>query len=245
MGKTKKEIENLFSVSKNISDKNYSSDQIKDLPKPVKRYFQYALQENQPYISYARLKHGGQFRTSEKWLPIKGKEYFTSEKPGIIWYAKIPFVSAKDMYFKGKGNLVIKLLSFIKVVDAKGKEIDQGELLRWLSETTIFPTALLPSKNLKWEPIDENSAKVIFSDYNQTVDGTFFFNDLGQISHFKAKRYKDTTLEDWTCSYKDYREVAEMMIPFYFEVKWNLVSGDFCYAKFNIEIIDYNTPLKY
>ncbi len=245
MAKPKKQIKDLFSASKNISDKTYSSEQIKDLPNPVKRYFSYTLQENQSYISYIRLKHRGQFRPTEKWMPIKGKEYFTTEQPGFYWHAKVPFISAKDMYIKGKGNLVIKLLSLFKVVDAKGKEIDQGELLRWLAETPIFPTALLPSDKLRWEPIDENSAKIIFTDYNQTISGTYYFNELGQITHFKARRYKDDTLEDWTGYYKDYREINGMKIPFYMEVEWNLKSGDFSYAKFPIETIEYNNPSKY
>ncbi len=242
-----KEIEQLFASSKNISDKVYSSHQIKDLPSPVQRYFAYSLQENQPYISYARLKHGGEFRTKpdKKWVSIKGQEYFTVQKPGFVWFGKVPFVSAKDIYCDGKGNLKVRLLSTIKLVDAKGKEVDQGELLRWLAEAPWFPAALLPSEKLKWEPIDSSSAKVILSDRAITVEGIFHFNAQGQITRFDAKRYKDNCLENWTGHYSDYKEVDGMQIPFYVEVVWNLETGDFCYAKFNITEIDFNIPKKY
>ncbi|MHC1624371.1 MAG: DUF6544 family protein [Candidatus Methanospirareceae archaeon] len=112
-----------------MSGKVYTSKQIKDLPVPVQRYFRYSLEDYQPYISYAILQHGGQFRTKpdQKW---------------IVWLGKVP-------------------LSLIKIIDVKGKEADQGELLRWLGEAPLFPTALLPSENLRWEPIDNNSAKVV------------------------------------------------------------------------------------
>lgn len=243
-----KEIEKLFSSSKDISNEIYSSEQLEGLPAPVQRYFRYSLQENQPYISYARLQHGGQFRTNpdQKWLSINGQEYFTTREPGFVWFGKVPLVSATDAYFEGKGNLKVKLLSIIKLVDARGEEIDQGELLRWLAETPWFPTALLPSEKLKWEPIDNNSAKIIFTDKNLAVDGIFYFNEQGQINQFKTKRYKDESLEEnWTGYYRDYKKVEGMQIPFFAEVVWNLESGDFSYAKFKINRIEYNNPSKF
>jgi len=237
-----KDIENLFADSKNISDKVYTSNQIKDLPIPVQRYFKYSLKENQPYVSYVRLQHGGYFKAGEKWVSIKGEEYFTVKKPGFVWSGKVTFFSAKDVYIDGMGNLKVKLLSLIKIVDAKGKETDQGELLRWLGEATLFPTALLPSENLQWEPIDNNSAKVIFTDENLTIEGVFYFNEEGQITQFKTKRYKDNTLENFTGYCGDYRTVDGMKVPFYLEATWNLESGDLSYAKFKIDRIEYNIP---
>ncbi len=243
--RSKKEVARLFDASEDISTKIYTSDQILDLPNPVQRYFKFSLRENQPYVSCVRLKHGGEFRPKEKWMPIKGEEYFTAQKPGFIWYGKVPFISAKDMYYHGKGNLKIKLFSLIKIVDVLGKEVNQGELLRWLGESPIFPTALLPTDKLKWESIDTNSAKVILTDNNLTVEGVFHFAESGEITEFKTKRYKDKTLEDWTGFYKNYKTINGMKIPFYLEVVWNLESGDFSYAKFNIETIDFNIPLIY
>ncbi|MBD3192866.1 MAG: hypothetical protein GF308_19660 [Candidatus Heimdallarchaeota archaeon] len=242
---TDNEIERLFAASPNISDKVYNSKQVEGLPTPVKRYFQYSLQEDQPYISYVRLKHKGQFRQKQKWQAIKGQEYFTVEKPGFIWIGKVPFFKAKDKYYDGQGNLQIKLFSFIPIINTKGKEWNQGELLRWLGEAPWFPTALLPSEKLRWEPIDEESAKVILSDKNLTVEGTFYFNNLGQATQFKAKRYKDGSLEDWTGFYSDYRMVNGIRVPFYVEVVWNLDSGDFSYAKFTVDLIEYDIPMKF
>lgn len=52
----------------------------------------------------------------------------------------------------GKGNMLWKLLSAITLVDFGGPEIDQAGLSRYLSESVFFPTALLPSQRLTWEP---------------------------------------------------------------------------------------------
>ena len=240
-----KDIEKLFADSENISGNVYTSNQIKDLPIPVQRYFNYTLKENQPYVSYAILQHSGDFKASKNWASIEGEEYFAMQKPGFVWLGKVPFFSAKDVYIDGTGNLKVKLLSLIKIVDAKGSETDQGELLRWLGEAPLFPTALLPSENLQWEPIDNNSAKVIFTDKNLTIEGVFCFNEEGQITQFKTKRYKDNTLENFTGYCGDYRTVDGMKVPFYLEAIWNLESGDLSYAKFKIDRIEYNIPSKF
>lgn len=241
----KAEINRLFSTSKNISDKKFSKDLLSGLPEPVKRYFSYVLTEGQSFVSYARLKHGGLFRQKEKWMTIKGEEYFTAEKPGFFWKASVPLMSAKDLYIEGEGNLVIKLLSLFKVVDEKGPEVNQGELLRWLGEAPLFPTVLLPSENLHWEAIDDNSAKVILSNNELTVEGVFCFNEKGEVASFKAKRFMDKTLEDWTGYYNDFREVNGMKIPFYLEVVWTLETGDYSYAKFSINEIEFDNPKSY
>ncbi len=227
-------------------NETFTNSDLERLPEPVQRYFKYAVKERQNHVKFARLKHSGLFRTSvgQKWFPIEGEEYFTTDDPAFIWYAKLKmnplvWVKARDLYLNGKGNMFIKLLSTITIADAKGKEIDQGALVRWLSETPWFPIALLPSEKVKWEPIDNNSAKVILTDKNLTVEGTFYFNEVGQMIQFKAKRYMDKTVENWNCYYSDYRTVENMQIPFFAEAVWNLESGDFSYAKFKINTIEY------
>jgi len=238
-------VKKLFSYTENLSEKIYTQEMIKGLPEPIQRYFKYTLQKNQPFISSARLKHSGLFRPRDKWVKIKGIEYFSAQKPGFVWFGKVPMIKALDRYIAGEGNLVIKLLSMFKVADEKGKEINHGELLRWLAEAVLFPTALLPSDNLKWEAINDESAKIIFTDSNITVEAIFFVNELGQITMFKAKRYIETTLEDWTGYYKDYRSVGNVKVPFYMEVEWNLKTGNHSYVKFTIDEIEFNKPHRY
>ncbi len=240
----KKEIETLISLAKRVPG-NYEKVQTLRLPAPARKYFVYALKENQQFISYARLKHSGEFKPSKKWTPIKGEEYFTVNPPGFVWFGKVRFISAKDTFLGGFGRMQIKLLSIIRLVDAKGEEFNQGELVRWLSETPWFPTALLPSENLRWEPIDIDSAKVSLTDHGKTVDGYFFFDEKGQITKFKAKRYGEGKLQNWICQYSDYREVEGMQIPFYAEASWNSEAEADKYAKFRIEKIEYGEPREF
>src|ERR1700730_14213210 len=85
--KFSKEVKELFAQSKNISDKSFFQQQLYDLPEPAQRYFKHVLKAGQPYISYARITHKGQFKTGfdKGWIGINGEQYATTQKPGFIW----------------------------------------------------------------------------------------------------------------------------------------------------------------
>jgi hypothetical protein len=140
--------------------------------------------------------------------------------------------------------MLIKLFSLIRLVDAKSQDFNQGELVRWLSETPWFPTALF-SEKIRWEPRDAGSAKVFLTDHGLTVEGMFFFNSEGQITKFRAKRRGNGKLEDWICQYHEYREVDCIRIPFYAEASWNSDSEDSKYAKFRVEKVEFNNPSEF
>lgn len=235
-------LQKLYQSTKNAPTKTYNSDSLVGLPEPVQRYFKYALSEGQQYVTRVKLKHRGWFRTKpkQKWNRIRGEEYFACYPPGFLWMGKLSWASAVDQYIHGRGNLRVKLLSLLPVVNAKGAATDQGEFLRWLAEAVWFPTALLPSENLSWVPIDEESARIQYQDEHIQAEGIFYFNDQGQITHFKTKRYMDDNrLEEWTTYCEDYRLTKGMRIPYFATAVWNLSEGDFCYAKFKLEEISY------
>ncbi len=243
----RKGLATLQLALKDEGPKVYNKLLIQDLPKPVKRYFEYALTDGQNYIQYAQLRHAGYFRQkpTQKWSRITGEEYFTVNPPGFFWLGKIPWVPAVDQYIEGKGKLKVKLLSLIPIVNVAGEATNRGEFLRWLAEAVWYPTALLPSKTIAWEAIDEHTAKIIYKDEHVKAEGVFHFNKAGQITHFTTYRYMDDErLELWTTHCKDYRPIHGMQVPFYAEVSWNLTEGDFCYAKFHVEDLQYDALSK-
>lgn len=252
----KENIEKLASISKNISYNKFTFEQIKDLPIPVQRYFKYSLEEGQHYISYVKLKHEGQFRQNEnqKWMPIKGEEFFSIEKPGLVWVGKIqllPFIwiTGLDEYIEGKGKFQIKLMSFVTIVDApKGRELDSGELMRWLGEAPLFPTALLPSNYLQWQEIDLNSARAVVNFAGLTVSLIFHFNEKGEITRMEGNRFRSMNNsyvnERWIGHYSDYTAIENIVVPMALEVAWNTQAGNFSYAKFIVTEISYDYPVK-
>jgi len=85
------------------------------------------------------------------------------------------------MYYQGKGNMLIKIPPFVTIADARGKEIDQGTLVRYLNEVMWFPCAYL-NDYVKWESIDSTSAKATIIYGGVTASAILYFDDEGSLS---------------------------------------------------------------
>ena len=244
-----KEVKQLFSESKNISDKVFTFKQLVGLPKPVRRYFRYVLKEGQPYISYVRLQHDGQFKSDLKkcWENIVGEQYFTTENPGFIWKGTTSMFVARDMYITHEGRLIVTIFSIVNVVNIhEKKQYNESELLRWLSESIWFPTNLLPSKNLRWTAINNSSAKLTFNYQGLSLSYTITFNEKGEITEMETRRYMDEKrIETWIIKPNSYKEKNGVIIPLNAEVFWRLQEGDFNYANFFVKKIEYDIPEKF
>lgn len=240
-----REVKQLFAQSKSISDQTFHNTQLDSLPEPVKQYFNHILKDGQPYISYARIKHDGQFKTdlNKGWIDITGEQYATTEKPGFIWKGTTSMFVARDMYISDKGRLIATLFSVYNVADAQGNKYNEGELLRWLSESVLYPTNFLPNERLQWLPIDKNTAKLTFNYKEHSLFFKIRFNDIGEITEMETKRYMgDKGLETWVIKATNYKELNNLHIPTAFDVFWRLHNGDFSYARFNITEVEYDKP---
>jgi hypothetical protein len=238
--------ETLYENADNVQ-KTFSSEQIRDLPKPVQKYFRYALTENQPYVNSLRLKHGGMFRLSPEkdWMEIKGKQHFTASPPGFAWEGKTKLFKARDSYVNGEGNLSVYLFGLLRIVNKNGNTINQAELLRWLGESVWMPTNLLPGENLQWSAIDDISAKITFTYNGLSVYYIVTFNEAGQIERMETERYKDeNNLEKWIGKVGNYQKVNGMMVPSKIEGGWMTDDGEYTYARFHVTEFEFNKPKK-
>ncbi len=255
--KITKDINILTEEGSKAQSKIFSFNDLEGLPEPVQRYFKYALKDEQEHIKFVRLKQVGKFRMKENqsWMPIKAEQYFTTENPSFIWRVKFtmaPFIwiEGRDMYYQGKGSMLIKVLSTVTVADAAGSEMDISSLIRFLSEAPWFPTALLPSDYIEWKEIDSNSAQVVIKHNGYTALGIFTFNEKGEIIKFVTNdRYMEVDgkyfKEQWGGYYRNYQEINGIKIPTEAEVEWNLYDRNLQYVKLKITDIQYNITEKY
>ena len=219
------------------------------LPEPVRRNLHYTGVIGKPRIRTVSLKQKGFFRLKpgKNWLPVRGTQYFTTEPPGFIWQAKIKmnpllWISGEDTYSRGKGNMKMKLWSFSKFSDVSGPKLDQGTMLRYLSEIIWFPTAYL-SNYLEWGPVDSDTSQVTMKYGGVTASALLSYDHEGRLTGFVADRYMggkdDATLEKWSVVPSEYKEIHGLMIPVKGEVTWNLASGDFTWAHLEVTGLDF------
>jgi hypothetical protein len=158
--------------------------------------------------------------------------------PGFVWYATlrigpIPIVRALDMYRTGVGRMLIKAASLITVADAKGKEIDEGEMVRYLSEMMWFPSAFLED-NVSFEAVDAVSARVTLTDRGRTATGTLSFDAAVRLTEFVARRYVGGDLETWSVPITTYGEFEGLKLPVRGKAVWKRADGDQEYIEVTI-----------
>jgi len=240
-----RQVNALFAGSKYLMGQHYEHEQLHGLPGCVQGYFRQVLRPGQPYISYARLLHKGQFKTGlhSKWVSIHGEQYVATETPGFIWKGDTSMFTARDMYIQNKGRLIVTLFSIYNIEDATGGQYDEGELLRWLAESVLYPTNLLPSARLQWLAVSNLSAKIIFTYAPISAELLVTFNEKNEIIQMQAQRFMGKEKkETWVINLSNYKEINDVLIPTDFEVLWRLKEADFSYAKFTLQQLEYDLP---
>lgn len=251
--KVKIEVSELFKSGMQNENKIIQKKDLQKLPLCVQKWLENSQVIGKEKILTAHFRQKGLMRMEEekKWMPTEAEQDFTVDEPGFIWSAKIKaaplfHIVGRDKYYEGKGNMKIKVLSFITVADESGMEIDQGTMIRYLAEMVWFPTAAL-SSYIEWEEVDSNSAKAIMSYGGITASGIFIFNEKGEVINFIAKRYMESNgqyvLKTWSTPMKDYKEFNGFRIPSKGEAIWKLESGDFCWYKVEITEAEYNKEI--
>ncbi len=251
----KKEVKQLFDSYPDNKKELVTKANLEGLPQCVQRWLERSQVIGREKISTVRLKQKGLMRLKEDqpWMPVEAEQYFTVDEPGFIWKARVKmnpllYFTGRDKYFQGEGKMQIKVLSVIPVVDAKGMEMDQGTMLRYLAEMAWFPTAAL-NDYIKWEEIDANSARVTMSYKGVTDSGIYTFDENGDVVSFFAKRYREENgrylLDTWGGVTKGYNEFNGIRISSKTDVIWKLKTGDFNWFQCEITDIEYNKPYLY
>jgi hypothetical protein len=246
------EIRMMSEKSIHKRDTPIRDEDLMGLPAIVQKYLRRSRVIGKAWVHTVRLQQRGQIRMAPgtPWMDLVAEQHFFTDPPGFIWYARVrkgPLLtfSGRDKLFKGKGNMMIKASVFV-VVDEKGEKLDQGAMMRYLSEMIWFPTALL-GPYVQWEAVHENAAKATLTCGNKSVSGTFIFNDDGDVTDFQAQRYMDTGknagLLPWHTPVNEYGQPGGYHIPVRGSAVWTLEDGAFTYIDVEITGIEYNPDL--
>ncbi len=231
---------------------HFSEELVAPLPVAVQRYLRYALTMGQPNIRYAVLQQSARFRhrPGSPWFTVEATEVISGMEPGFVWDAKLRhnaawWRTAKLSYMHSRGHGHLKLYGALTLQEYEGPETDTSMLFRFLSELVWLPTGLLPTKTLRWEHVDDTTARAIITDGDTQVQATFHVNDAGQIDRIiTGDKYRDhkSGFEQATFSMicRNYREIEGVNIPTEVDFVWNLESGDFEYGQFLITDVAYH-----
>lgn len=211
-----------------------TSEELRQLPRPVHRYFKRVLSEAQHPIRAMHMSQSGKLRTElhrEKWMRFRADHVVRPPSRSFHWDAKVDILPllhmrVRDGYANGVGSGQVQLLSAVTVASDRDKpELNSSSLHRFLAEAVWYPTALLPSAGVQWDPIDDTRALATLADCGNTVSLEFRFNDADEaIAIYTPGRLrrlgKAYVLTPWEGHFNDYRRHQGMLVPSAGEVGW-------------------------
>lgn len=227
--------------------------EIVGLPAPVQRFFRAALREGQPMVAEVRVRHRGTFNIGEaadQWKPFTSDQKVVAQRPGFDWNGRIAMmpglpVRVHDAYIAGEGLLHASLLGLFSLANVQGTgDMAEGELMRFLAEAAWYPTVLLPSQAVQWEPVDDRSAYATLTEGNISVTLLFAFNESGLIETVRAEARGrmvsgEIVRTPWQGRFWNYDERDGMRVPLDGEVAWLLPAGAKPYWRGRIVEIAY------
>ncbi len=227
------------------------------LPPSVQRFFRTVLKDGQPMVTGVRVQHSGTFNmgeTTDQWRSFTSDQRVVTQRPGFDWDGEVAMmrglpVRVHDAYVAGEGILQVTLLGLFSVVNLRGTgDMAEAELLRFFAEAAWYPTALLPSQGVRWEAVDDRSARGTLTDDNVVLTMLFTFNERGLIDTVRADARGRTVggkvvPTPWRGRFWNYAERSGMLVPLDGEVAWLLPEGAKPYWRGRVTEIIYDFAL--
>lgn len=226
---------------------------IAHLPDPVKRYLGYCGYINKMDVLNARVIWQDVYLKPDRnkaWMKMECFQFNSVAEPTRIAYMRshlfglIPF-EGRDKCQEGKGSMIIRLMKYITLANAKGKEMDASALVTVLAESLLIPGYILKNY-ISWTPIDAGSCQARLQFQGTDVKGIFYFNESGEATRFvtddryyaaKGRQFKKSP---WTVTFEAYRAKGGIKFPGRISASWTMEEGNEPYFRGDIAMLEVN-----
>jgi hypothetical protein len=230
-------------------DEPITEQHLAGLPEPVERYLRYAGVLGRTPVRTARVRQRGTLRRGpdQDWVAFDAVEYYAAAPPGYVWSAELDSVplipvDVRDYYLRGRGGMQGKAAGLFTIAEGRGPAIDQGAAIRMLNELVFFPTAFL-EPYIRWEAIDDMSARVHMKHWDGEVSAICYFARDGRMVDFVAERYRHTedgpVATDWRTPFRRWKRIDGFRIPTAGSAIWILGDGEFEYIRVDVQDVEY------
>ncbi|MCB9266949.1 MAG: hypothetical protein H6558_18115 [Lewinellaceae bacterium] len=226
---------------------------LQPLPAAVQRYLRYAGAVGKPKVKNMRVTFKGQMRgKGQDWFDFTAEQYNFYDDPTRLFFMKASVkglpANGYHAYKDKQAGMTVKALSLFPVVELHGEEMFQSETVTIFNDMCLMAPATLISDRIKWEPLDEMSARAVFTNQGISISATLYFNEQGQLIDFVSDdRYDVAEMKQYRFStpVSDYRNFGGYNIMSFGEAVWHYPDGEFVYGKFDLQRVEYNvTELK-
>ena len=221
---------------------------LEHLPPSVQKYLQRSGAVGQPKVKNFKVLFEGDMRSKDQdWFHFTSEQHNFLDAPERLFFMKAKVkglpTSGYHAYKDGDAKMTIKLLSALPVVKLRGENMLKAETVTVFNDMCLLAPATLIDKRIRWEDIDELSAKAIFTANDISISATLFFNETGELLNFISDDRYEVNEKKWlrfSTPVSEYKNINGYHLISYGEAVWHYPEGTFVYGKFRVKDILYN-----
>ncbi|WP_129627274.1 DUF6544 family protein [Candidatus Oscillochloris fontis] len=221
------------------------------LPTAVQQYLRFAGVVGQPRVSNYRLQMRGGLRNgpNDGWMQVEiDQQSFVGPHTRLFLVDTTMFgvpVQAYHRYIGPHATFEVKIATLLRIVNARGPEMDRGETVTLFNDMCLLAPATLIDPQIVWEELDPQTVRATFTNAGNTIHAVLSFDANGALRNFYSDDRSRTTngqsyeFVRWSTPVSGWQMVNGHLMP-HGEAHWHLPSGEFSYAYMEVREVEYN-----
>lgn len=223
------------------------------LPAPVQRYVRAAGAVGRPRPRNVRIELDAVMRRKpgDRGMAARSIQYSFFDRPARLFFMTARMyglpVAALHVYRHEEATFQVRVASLVNMVDQRGPEISRAETVTVLNDLCAFAPGALVDPRLSWQPLDDRSAAVTFTNGSHRVAATLVFDERDDLVDFWSDDRPDSSsgrfdAMRWSTPVGDHREVAGLRLPTRGGAVYARPDGPFTYGEFTLRSLAYDVP---
>ncbi len=228
-----------------------TTSDLDDLPSPVRRYVERSGAVGRPRPQNMRVVLDAAMYRKPGQAPMRARsvQYSFFGDPTRIFLMDARMfglpVRALHVYRGQEATFTVRVASTVNMVDLSGPEISAAETVTVLNDLCLMAPGALLDPRLTWTDVDEQSARVAFTNGRHRVTATLDVNDDGELVDFWSDDRPDSSTGTfvpmrWSTPISEYRDVLGMHLLHRGGAVYDRPDGPFTYGEFTLRSIDYD-----
>ena len=223
------------------------------LPEPVQRYLRVTGSVGKPVARNFRAVHRGRIRASpeDPWMEFTAEQHNFLDEPSRFFLMDarrggLP-VDVLHVFQGDSASMRVRLLSLLQIVHSRGPEMDQAETVTMFNDLCLFAPSALVDPSIRWEELDETSARAWYTAADRTVSAVLHFEASGELVDFVsddrlAASGDGTTFRPlrWSTPVSDYRDFGQRRLFSRGEGRWHPPEGEYVYLELELVALEVN-----